>query len=305
MDLRILTAEFLASKAAGGRSPATIYNYQWNLESFLTWCNQEGFTGNDLVGPVGAETIEEHMLYMANCDYRPHTISQRYRALRALYRWVERRHGRMEAGNPFDMLTEPTTPDLLPKAATYAQLQVLLHSIKPSKYGVSWTAQRDRLILKLFFFTGIRVSEMASLRIEDVDLERRRLRVQRHKTKSIDLVPFSRSLHAELTAWLSGQRPAAPHGGLWPASTGDRHIAPEPLTDGGIKQMCRYRCEAAGLPVLMPHSLRHGCAVYIIEKQGDISLVKRILGHKDIRTSQIYLRFDTDQVTGLYDRIFE
>lgn len=305
MDLQTLTAEFLASKAGSGRSPRTIYSYQWNLESFATWCDGEGYAGNDLVGPVGAETIEEHMIYMANCDYRPHTISQRYRALRALYRWTERRHGRLEAGNPFDILTEPTTPDLLPKAATYAQLQVLLYSIKVSPYGAPWTCPRDKLIIKMFFFTGVRLSEMASLRIEDVDLERRRLRVQRHKTKGIDLVPFSRTLQADLSAWLMGDRPAAGHDGLWPASTGDRRIAPASLSAHGISQMCRYRCEQAGLPVLMPHAFRHGCAVHIIERGGDISLVKRILGHKDIRTSQVYLRFDTDQVTGLYDRIFE
>ena len=305
MDLQILTSEFLASKAAGNRSPATIYNYQWNLESFLSWAAEEGHAGNDLVGSIGAETIEEYMLYLNNCDYRPHTIAQRYRSLRALYRWIERRHGKIDAGNPFDMLTEPSTPDLLPKAATYAQLQVLLHSITVSQYGAPWTCPRDRLIIKLFFFTGLRVGEMASLMIEDVDLERRRLRVTRHKTKGVDLVPFSRSLHADLSAWLAGQRPACEHGGLWPASTGDRHIAPEPLSTSGLKQMCRYRSERAGLPTIMPHALRHGCAVHIIERGGDISLVKRILGHKDIRTSQIYLRFDTDQVTGLYDRIFE
>lgn len=305
MDLHAFTLEFLESRAAAGRSPHTLYNYQWNLGSFASWCEQEGYTGNDLVGNIGAETIEEHLLYMTGCDYRPHSIVQRYRTLRALYRWIERRHGRFEAGNPFESLTEPTTPDLLPKATTYAQLQVLLHSIAVSPYGAPWTCPRDKLIIKLFFFTGLRVSEMSSLCVSDVDLERRRLRVTRHKTKGIDLVPFSRSLHTDLSVWLTDQRPACDHDGLWPASTGDRRIAPEPLTTSGIKQMCRYRSERAGLPIILPHSLRHGCAVHIIERGGDISLVKRILGHKDIRTSQIYLRFDTDQVTGLYDRIFE
>lgn len=301
MDLHTLTTEFLASKAAGNRSPATIYNYQWNLASFLDWCEQEGYMGNDLVGSIGAETIEEHLLYMANLAYSAHTITQRYRALRALYHWIERRHGAIDAGNPFARLTEPSTPDLLPKAATYAQLQVLLHSIK----GELWTHPRDRLILKLFFYTGIRVSEMASLTVADIDLERRRLRVTRHKTKGVDLVPFSRTVQADLAAWLTTQRPPCPHDGMWPASNGNRGALPDPLTTSGVKQMCRYRSEKAGLPMILPHALRHGCAVHIIERGGDISLVKRILGHKDIRTSQVYLRFDTDQVTGLYDRIFE
>jgi integrase/recombinase XerC len=301
MDLQTLTTEFLASKAAGGRAAATIYSYQWNLQNFLTWCAENEYSDNDLVGSIGAETIEEHLLWMANCDYSPHSTIQRYRSIRALYAWIERRHGRLELGNPFASLTEPSTPDLLPKATTFAQLQVLIHSIK----GKLWTNPRDRLILRLFFYTGLRVSEMATLQIEDVDLERRLLRVTRHKTKGEDLVPFSRSIQVELTTWLAAQRPPCAHNGLWPASTGNRVTLPEPLTTSGLRQMVRYRSEAAGMPTMFPHSLRHGCAVHIIQKGGDIALVKRILGHRDVRTTQRYLRFDTDQVTGLYDRIFD
>lgn len=301
MDLQVLTTEFLASKAAAGRAGTTVDFYYWQFKGFMEWCERENYTDSDLMGSVGAETIEEHQLWMANSDYAAHSIVQRYRALRALYRWIEKRHGRFDQGNPFDLLSEPKTPDLLPKATTYPQLQVLLHSIN----GELWTNPRDRLIIKLFFYTGLRVSEMATLNIEDVDLDRRRLRVTRHKTRGVDLVPFSRSLQADLTAWLTAQRPPCTHDGLWPASTGNHVPAPEPLTTSGLRQVVRYRSEAAGMATMFPHSLRHGCAVHIIERGGDISLVKRILGHRDIRTSQIYLRFDTDQVTGLYDRIFE
>lgn len=303
MDLQTLTTEFLVSKAAGGRSLATIYNYQWNLESFTAWCEEEEYSGNDLVGAIAAENIEDHLLWMQNHDYSQHTILQRFRALRAFYRWVEKRHGRFEQGNPFDLLIEPKAPDLLPKALTFGQLQVLLHSIK----GERWTEARDRLLLKLFFYTGVRVAEMASLSVADVDLARRRLRIRRWKTKSEDLVPFSRSLQSELSIWLTVKRPPCEHDGLWPSMLfgGDGSKPGDRLAVQGLRQMVRYRCERAGLPPIFPHALRHGCAVHIIERGGDISLVKRVLGHKDIRTSQIYLRFDTDQVTGLYDRIFD
>lgn len=301
MDLQILTSEFLASKAASGRSPATIYNYQWNLESFLAWCNQEGFTGNDLVGAIGAETIEAHMLYMAICDYRPHTITQRYRSLRAFYRWVESRHGPMYAGNPFAMLTMPTTPDLLPKAISYSEFTVLLHTIS----GQTWTAPRDRLLIKMLFYTGMRLSEVTALCVEDVNVERRELRIYRQKIKSEGFIPLSRSLCDDLRAWLDELRPVCSHNGLWPTLLKGATIGPAPMGADGITEMLRRRCRVAKLPQYCAHAFRHGCAAEIVRRGGDLSLVKDLLGHRDIATTQVYLRFDLGRLTSQYDRIFE
>lgn len=302
MNLRIHAQEFLASKAASGRSPNTVYSYQYSFDGFCNWCEENGFTDNDLVGSIGAETIEEHLLALSNQGFAPHTIAQRFRSLRALYRWIEQRYGRTEQRNPFDMLSEPSTPNLLPKAVTYAQLQVLLHSIK----GDQWMQHRDRLLIKMFFYTGLRLGEMATVTINDLDLERRRLRVFRWKTKQEEFVPFSLSLQEELKIWLDVQRPACDHNGLWPAYGGGKDsVSSEPLQPQGIRQMMRYRCKRAGLPKFLPHALRHGCAVHVIERGGDISLVQRLLGHQDISTSSIYLRFNTDQVKKMYDRVFD
>jgi integrase/recombinase XerD len=69
--------------------------------------------------------------------------------------------------------------------------------------------------------------------------------------------------------------------------------------------MLRDRCQAAKLPQFAPHAFRHGCGVHIVQRGGDISLVQKILGHQQLATTTVYLRFDSDQLRGLYDRIFD
>lgn len=301
MNLRVLADEFYTSKAAAGRSHETVVAYMRHIGNFIDWATERGFIDSDLVGSVGAETIEEYMVWQRNTGYAESTIRSGFRHVRALYRWIERRHGVMEEGNPFDMLTEPKAPKLLPKAISAAQVHVLLHSIK----GDRWIQHRDRLIIKTLFETGLRQGELVALTTNDVDLERRRLRVMRWKVKREDLVPISKSLREEFEAWLTTQRPECDHDSLWPAYLiGGKGSVGGPLTAAGLKQLLRYRCKRAGMKNYFPHSFRHGCAVRIIQAGGDITLVQKVLGHADIRSSEQYLRFDTDGVQALYDRIF-
>ena len=258
MNLRMYADEFYASKAASGRSPETVFTYQRHIELFITWASQNGFIDSDLIGENGAETIEEFMLHESNRGLGPTTIASGYRHLRALYRWIEKRHGRMEQTNPFDLMSEPKKPELLPKAISTAQVHVLLHSIK----GDRWIQHRDRLIVRTLFHTGLRRGEMVSLTVNDVDLERRRLRVTRWKVHTEALIPISKSLRDAFADWLGGQRPECDHDGMWPTfMIGGQGSVGGPLAGKGLHQMLRYRCQKAGLPNFFSHAFRHGCAV--------------------------------------------
>lgn len=307
MDLHELSEKFYTSKAGVGRSPHTITTYKMHITDFLKWCDSIGYTASDLVGVTGAEVIEEHFLYMkVERDLSDATVSGRFRSLRTLYRWIERRVGPIDGGNPFLWLTQPSEPDLLPKHITFAELNVLLHAIKrDSIKGDHWLNCRDRLIIKTLFYTGLRASEMITLHIGDVDCTNRKMRVMRWKTGVEQFIPLSRSLADDMRAWLDSQRPDVPHDGLWPIA--DPHYRPtaEPMQYFGLRQILRRRCEAATIKAYGPHAFRHGCAAHIINRGGDISLVKDLLGHRSIETTQVYLRFDMTRLQSGLDRIFE
>ncbi len=212
MDLNENLERFIKSRQSMGRSPRTVESYYYHINTFLSWCASNSYSDSDLVGVGGAETIEEFMLAQSAAGLSPFTIHGHYRSLRALYRFIDRRHGPIEGGNPFLYLTEPSTPDLLPKAITYADFTLLLHTIK----GDNWIEARDRLIIKTLFYTGLRAGELLSLKTGDIDLERRLIRVMRWKVNQEDFIPLSKSLGDELRVWLASGRPACNHAGLWP-----------------------------------------------------------------------------------------
>lgn len=307
MDLHELSEKFYTSKAGAGRSPHTITTYKMHITDFLKWCDSIGYTASDLVGVTGAEVIEEHFLYMRlDRDLSEATVCGRFRSLRTLYRWIERRVGPIDGGNPFTWLTQPAEPDLLPKHITFADLTLLLHSIPThSIKGDYWLNCRDRLVIKALFYTGLRSGEMVSLRLGDVDIPNRKMRVMRWKTGTEAFIPLSRSLAGDLELWLNVQRPDVPHDGLWVVSDGHYRPTAETMQYTALRHILRRRCEDASMKRYGPHSFRHGCAAYIIQRGGDISLVKDLLGHRSIETTQQYLRFDVSRLAAGLDRIFE
>lgn len=298
MDLQDYAEKFYQSKIAAQSAGGTIRTYRYHIGRALAWLTENSYTGADLVGVSGAESLEEYLLQLS-LDHSAYTVQGAFRALRALYRWIERRYG-IDGGSPFEHLQMPATPNLLPKAIPHNEFVLLLHSIP----AATWIGQRDRLIIKLLFYTGMRLGEIAGLALGDVNTELRQIRVYRAKVREEGFIPISLSLQGELRAWLDEQRPACSHNGLWPTLI-KGVLVHTPLTTNGLAQMTRRRCLAAGLKIYRPHSFRHACAVEIVRRGGDLSLVKDLLGHKDIATTTRYLRFDISRLTSQYDRIFE
>lgn len=300
MNLQEQTDRFLRSKTSQGKSPHTIDFYFRNIADFMKWCDLNSYEGQDLVGQTGAEIIEDYQNELLERGLSPFTIHCRYRALRALYKWVEKRDGPFPEGSPFHWLTEPKTPDTLPKAISYEEVTLLLHSIQPT----GWVNTRDRLIIKTLFHTGMRAGELLGLRVNDIQTEQRRIHLYRTKTQKEDYIPLSRSLARDFNAWLTAVRPDVDHDWLWPSARTPTTTAAQ-LMQEGLKQMLRRRCKGAGIKIYRPHSFRHGCAVHIVQRNGDVSLVKELLGHADLTTTQVYLRFNIDQLTSAYDKIFD
>lgn len=295
LDLTRMIEEFLTSKTASNRSAGTLTWYRNMFDAYLDWTEASGYSDSDL---TDYDTLIEYLAASAEQGLKEATVLGRYRGLRALFRWMERRGKLVGEINPFDMIDAPTTTSKLPKAISYREMERLCLSIR----GDAWREQRDRLIIQTLFFTGVRVGELCRINLADVDLDRRMMRVLRYKTHIEGFVPFPGSLATELEHWITKVRPDGETTALFVSEGQGKPIGP--LLRSGVREMLRRRCLAAGMKIYWPHCFRHGCAVAIIQRGGDVSLVQRVLGHTDTRTSMIYLRFDTDHIKELYDRVF-
>jgi len=159
---------------------------------------------------------------------------------------------------------------------------------------------RDQAMLELLYATGIRVSELVSLRIHQVDLEGNYLTVQ-GKGGKVRVVPFGRWAREKLLRYLREVRPKFLRGRASPLLFLTR--SGKALTRQAFWKLIRRYALAAGIEKkVTPHTLRHSFATHLLEGGADLRSVQSMLGHSDISTTQIYTHLDRSYVKEVHRR---
>lgn len=212
-------------------------------------------------------------------------------SVRSFYRYLLR-EGAVEA-NPALAVPAPKVPRRLPQTLDADQLARLLE-IPPSDP----LAIRDRALMELLYSSGLRLAELVALDRGDIDLDDATVRVTGKGAKT-RIVPVGRQARAALRAWLEVRgriaRPAAGDA-LFLGRAGRR------LGGRAVQQRLLVRARRAGLDDRVhPHRLRHSFASHLLESSGDLRAVQELLGHADIRTTQIYTHVDFQHLAQVYD----
>lgn len=219
------------------------------------------------------------------------SIARALSAWRGLYRWFARHRG-LQA-NPVDGIRAPRSPSLLPRALSVEQTQALLDPPAESVLEV-----RDLAMFELFYSSGLRLAELASLDVgRGVDMDEGMVTVtgKRNKTR---MVPVGGKALEALRTWLA-QRPGLPVGdepALFVTRTGQR------MTPSAIRSRLAQRAKQLGLGVhVHPHMLRHSFASHMLQESGDLRAVQELLGHASIRSTQVYTHLDFQHLAQVYD----
>ena len=161
-------------------------------------------------------------------------------------------------------------------------------------------ALRDRLIVEMLYATGIRVSELCGLDIDDVDSSRRLLRVLGKGNKQ-RTVPFGRPAQAALEAWMTGGRPALATSDSGPALLlGPRGRRLDPRQ---ARTVVHQTVGAVpGAPDIGPHGLRHSAATHLLEGGADLRVVQELLGHSTLATTQLYTHVTVARLRAVHDQ---
>jgi integrase/recombinase XerC len=224
------------------------------------------------------------------------TMARRATAVRVFTSWTLRT-GRTTT-DPGALLASPKAHRTLPPALKAEEATGLLdaaleHAVDGSPVGV-----RDVAILELMYATGIRVGELCGLDVDDLDLERRVVRVfgKGRKERS---VPFGRPAERSVLTWLREARPAVAVPGSGAALfLGARGKRIDPRT---VRAMVHARLsEVPGAPDLGPHGLRHTAATHLLEGGADLRSVQEMLGHASLATTQIYTHITSDRLRQAY-----
>jgi integrase len=252
------------------RSAATLRWYAEQFAAFDQW--RLRFQLPDEL--PDADSIDAFLASQHDAGLKPSTVNGRFRALRALYLFLERRRRIKHDDNPVHLVDAPTVPREARRYVSQETYSRLINSIA----GQSWLAWRDRLILNVLYYSGLRVGELCGLCIDDVNQQALEITVRRGKGDKARIVPAHPELPKLFVAYLLSRPCHTPE--LLLASDGYDGCTGQ-LTREGVRQMLIRRCRAAGVDYYNPHSFRHGFAMWTLNAGVRMSTVSTLMGHSD------------------------
>jgi site-specific recombinase XerD len=272
------------------RSPLTLSWYAEQFAAYRKWT-----TASEL--PT-AEEIDAFLADQHDSGLRPATVNARFRALRALLLWLEKRRYIGHDANPIHMLEAPAMPHEVRRYVTAADFDRLLAAAASS---APWVDVRDRLLLHVLYYSGLRLTECSALMVADVDTDQLLITVHSGKGAKARIVPCHpdvRRLAAEYLLTRPAHTPA-----LWLASDGYGGYTGQ-LTREGIRQLIKRRCYRAGItPAYSPHSFRHGFAMWAINAGVRLTTVATLMGHADSEiTQRVYAHTTAATARKEYDQ---
>jgi integrase/recombinase XerC len=226
------------------------------------------------------------------------TLARRTSAVKTFTAWASRR-GLVE-GDPAARLQVPKSRRTLPAVLRQDQaLDAMAAATSGAEQGDP-LALRDRLIVEMLYATGIRVSELCGLDIDDVDPGRRVLRVLGKGNKQ-RTVPFGEPALRALTSWLADGRPAlatSTSGAALLLGARGRRIDPRQARTVVHQTMAAVD----GAPDIGPHGLRHSAATHLLEGGADLRVVQELLGHSSLATTQLYTHVTVARLRAVHDQ---
>ena len=271
-----------------GLANNTIISYRMDLSKFERFLDEK----NLILESVTQETIQEFIYGLSRHQMDGRSISRILVTIRNFFRWMVLEQ--KLPSNVCENIEFPKTWSKLPKVLSIEEVDLLLRQPDP----VGPRGLRDKAMLEVLYATGLRVSELVALQINDLHLELGYLHCQ-GKGGKVRVVPLGRSAVTEVEGYMAGARArllkkkASLFVFLNNRGTG--------LTRQGFWKIITTYGRRAGIHTpITPHLLRHSFATHLLQGGADLRAVQTMLGHSDISTTQIYTHVLKERLKGIY-----
>ena len=268
----------------------TLNSYARDLNQFQTWLMANGITD---LKKVKKETVNEYLQYMSGNGKSPATVTRSTASIRSFYNYMLR-EGRVKT-NPAKAVTSQKVERKYPEILTNREVELFLEQPK----CVDEKGFRDHAMLELLYATGIRVSELIGLNVEDVNLTVGFIRCTTHGKERI--IPLYTAAVKALREYMEKIRPRIiadeNQQALFVNMSGER------MSRQGFWKIIKYYQEKAEINKdITPHTLRHSFAVHLLENGADLRSIQEMLGHADISSTQIYTHVIQKQLKDVYNK---
>ena len=279
-----------------GFSENTIAAYQNDLHQLASFVEEEA-TKRGTIPPWASfdrQSMLSYLLGLKERKYAATTVARKVAAIKSFFGFLVAEG--ILRDNPMQGVSSAKVGKSLPKPISISQVHRLLE--QPTKLSTP-EAKRDRAMLELLYATGMRVSELVSLNLADIDTEGGYVRCfgKGHKER---LIPIYRRAVLVLKEYLTEARPHLAHNSDEKALFLNRRG--ERLTRQGLWQILKGYAKSAELGTeITPHTLRHSFATHMLSGGADLRSVQELLGHANISTTQVYTHLTTEHIRRAYE----
>lgn len=278
------------------RSPHTVRAYVGDVVGLL---DHLASLGGWRVGDLDLTTLRGWLAVQRGRDAARTTLARRSAALRTFTAWAH--HAGLVETDPGALLVSPRAYRTLPAVLDAREAAAAMDApVAAQLLGATALGRRDRLILELLYATGIRVSELVGLDVDDVDRSRRVVRVLGKGAKE-RTVPYGLAAERALADWLTCGRPnlVGPFSGS-ALLLGARGGRIDPRT---VRTVVHQAVAAVpGAPDIGPHGLRHSAATHLLDGGADLRSVQELLGHASLATTQLYTHVSVERLRQSYEQ---
>jgi integrase/recombinase XerC len=287
---RLIHRFLIYLRAERNASPHTMRAYQFELKRFLSFI-QEKYPGLETDRPHRL-VIRDYLSQLHSQNLKRASILRAIAVLRAFYRYLTREE--VIAQSPFVAIPMPKREKRLPRAVPEDEMAKLLDLPLQRKHRFSL---RDAAIMELLYSSGLRISELCLLNVEDIDLWTGMVRVFGKGSRE-RLVPVGASAQRMIHAYLDSRLPASRRSGpLFHNHKGGR------LSERGARGIVAKWVYAAAIHrKVSPHSFRHSFATHLLSRGCDLRSVQEMLGHRNLVTTQTYTHVTPEHLRKVYEQ---
>lgn len=288
-SLRNLLDQYIeASVFESGLSENTLSAYTADLMRYL-----QHLEDNEISNPddILREDVLDHLIALRKEDLSARSATRHLSAIRRFHGFLF--DEKFTKNNPTDGFDSPRLMRSLPDVLSFSQVEGLLAS--PDLH--TDTGIRDAAILELFYSCGLRISELARLPLNNIDLDESSVRV-RGKGSKVRLVPLGARAADRIREWLDVRA-------QWPVRDDTLFLSTRGrrMCRTSVWQVVKDAARAANIRCnVTPHMLRHSFATHLLDNGADLRSVQEMLGHSDITTTQIYTHVSTDRLAKAHKR---
>ena len=286
---KMLEDFFYQQKYEKRASEHTIKSYRRDIKQLVGYCDAKNIAQWTALQQTD---IRAHIAARHRHGLGSKSLQRELSAIRSFFNFMLKK--RLVAKNPASYIKAPKQARKLPKTLDVDQITGLLEAGTGSAIEI-----RDLAMFELFYSSGLRLNELATLNLEDIDLPVASLRVREGKGKKSRELPIGRKAVTALENWLKirSQMAQTSSSALFITRKGNR------LGNRSIQVRLDQWCKKKGIPEhVHPHMLRHSFASHLLESSQDLRAVQELLGHSNISTTQIYTHLDFKHLAEVYDQ---